>query len=106
MTAYTGLKELVKKTILTTIDDHQEGLHGVALDQRVVGRLQKQITSADRLNAAVATCETEMIRWIKASSEDRSNFDFARGALKLQRILELPPPRYRRMDDGTFLPID
>jgi hypothetical protein len=78
----------------------------VVLDQRFVGRLQKQITSADRLNAAVATCEEEMIRWIRTLGEDVSNFNYTRGALELLRVLELPPPRYRRLDNGAFEPVD
>ncbi|WP_460716143.1 hypothetical protein [Nocardioides dilutus] len=105
MTAYSGLSQLLEDTARTSVDDHQPGLDGLALDQRKVSRVQKALSSVDRYLFA-HTRLTELIHdYVRASNDDATNFDYARGALKLQRIIETPPARYRRMEDG-FEPID
>ena len=98
MTQYRGLEELVKKTIVTAVDDKQHGLAGIRFNNDLVGRVMKQLTSPDRLNAAVAVCESEQRRWIieAAATQDEDLFGHARSALALgSKIVPKDGPGYR-----------
>lgn len=105
MTAYTGLAKLLEETVLTTVDNCQPGLDGLALDQEKVSRVQGALSSADRYLFAHERLTELMYVYVRSAQDEASNFDYARGALKLQRIIERPPPRYRSNEVG-FEPID
>jgi hypothetical protein len=105
MTAYTGLAELLEEAVLTAVDNHQPGLDGLALDQGKVSRVQGALSCADRYLFAHERLTELIYGYVRAAQSDASNLDYARGALKLQRIIERPPPRYRPSEVG-FEPID
>jgi hypothetical protein len=100
MTTYSGLAQLLAETARTAIDDRQAGLDDLALDQGKVSRVQAALTSADRYLFAHTRLADLIHDYVLASRDDDRNFDYARGTLKLQRIIESPSPRYRRMDGG------
>ena len=87
----------------------QHGLAGIRLDNALVGRVMEQETSADRLNAAVSVCESEMSRWITEAAEkqDQELFGHARSALALSsKIVPKGGPGYRvEGPAGPILPI-
>ena len=88
----------MKKTIVTAINDKQHGRAGIRFDNDLVGRIMRQLTSAGRLNAAVAVCESEMRRWIyeAAANQDEKLFGHARSALALgSKIVPKDGPGYR-----------
>jgi hypothetical protein len=109
MTKYPGLEELVKTTIATAVDDGTKGtVMNVRFDVERLARVLNAARTADRFNAAVATCESEMERWIieAADKQDQNLFGHARAALALLEKLKQPPSRGYRPDGcGGFTPI-
>jgi deferrochelatase/peroxidase EfeB len=110
VTKYSGLVELVQETIITAVDDGTIGtVANVRFDVERLANVLRAARTADRFNAAVATCEEEMRRWIIEASdkEDMVLFGHARAALSLKQRLEEPPPNrgYRQDGYGGFTPI-
>lgn len=110
MTTYSGLTELVKQTIESAMDDGTKGtLANIRFDPDQQMRVFKQVHSAERLLAAVGTCEAEMKRWIIEAADaggDMELFGRARAALALKEKLERPRGgRYLPDGSGGFRPI-
>lgn len=89
MTTYRGLTELTVKTILSVVD--ADDFDAVRFDINLQARLAKQVSSLDRLNAAVATCDEQMRKFIHSHEDDPRNIEYARGALRLKEWLMRPP---------------
>jgi hypothetical protein len=110
MTEYRGLTRLVEHAIVTAIDDGTQGtLNHIRFDVDHLARVISATTTLDRLTAAAAVCEDQMIRWIKESAErkDPALFAHARAALALKDKLTSPRGRlYREGPDGSFIPLD
>jgi hypothetical protein len=105
MTAYTGLVRLTDQIIETAVDDHQHGLNGIALDNNLLTRLIKQITSMERFVAVLGTCDDRMYHWIRDSTVQNGYLSRARAARALWERLQRSG-RGWRMDrpGGTIEP--
>jgi hypothetical protein len=109
MTKYQGLEKLVQETIVTAVDDGTIGtMKNVRFDVKRLSDVLKAARTPDRYNAALATCDAEMHRWIieAADKQDKFLFGHARAAHALAEKLKEPPSRGYRPDGyGGFTPI-
>lgn len=106
MTTYSGLVKLTDQIIETAVDDHEHGLDGISLDNNLLTRLIKQLTSMERFAAVIGTCEDRMRHWIHAAGDAGGDLDLfgrARAALALSERLQRPG-RSWRMDGATIEP--
>ena len=110
MTEYRGLTRLVKKAIVTAMDDGTKGtLEHIRFDVHHLARVVSATTNVDRLTAAAADCDEQMFRWIEkvADHQDPPLFAHARAALALKNKLTSPRGRvYREDRDGNIIPLD
>ena len=94
-----------KTTCPSRVD--QPTLGNISFDLESLASVMKR-TSADRYNAAVATCEQQMHDWIikAVDNQDMEMFGHARAALTLKEKLTAPRVRgYREDGSGGFTPI-